>query len=70
MTANRNLTPRQKLDRGRMSREPIRPLAGLLARPCGAWVHLGRMRSGLPWARPLGAMTRRGVLGGINGRTH
>lgn len=51
-----------------MNREPIRPLAGLLARPCGAWVHLGRMRSGLPWARPLGAMTRRGVLGGINVR--
>ena len=43
-----------------------RPLAGLFSHPCGAWLSVERFRSGLPWGRPLPALTRRGVLGAVN----
>ena len=48
----------------RAIREPVRgPLAGMLARPCGAWVRVERFASGMAWGRALHTITRRNVLG-------
>ena len=41
-------------------------MAGMFRHPCGAWIRPERFRSGAVWWRPLAAMTRRGVLGGLS----
>ena len=38
--------------------------AGLFRSPCGVWVIVETMRSGLPWARPLAGVTSATVLRG------
>ena len=42
-------------------------LGGLFSSPCGVWVHLEKMRSGVVWARPCISVTRATVLGGAYG---
>lgn len=37
-------------------------LAGMFASPVGAWVHPQRFKSGAVWFRPVGVLTRQGVL--------
>ena len=43
------------------------PLAGAFRHPCGVWVSVQRMCSGLPWGRTLGAVSRATVFGGAYG---
>jgi hypothetical protein len=44
--------------------KPCPVFSGLLSKPCGVWVSPYRMRSGLVWGRPLGAVTKQSILKG------